>query len=545
NQAKSPYTVNLIDTFPQQFDLCLVLEYCPGGNLRDMIDKNIKKMSIKDRKMKGYRYGYQILMGTNVLHSKGIIHRDLKPENILIDRYGNIKIADFGLASKLPSKSYLHAAGTKNYAPPETEQNRMTSESDVWSIGVIIIEVITGEHPFEGRTQTETLSNISSGKYKPLPDYINGELKIMLESMISKIPSQRPSVQSLLESNIMQLVSVIEKSNEEKESQQSNEQLNKENKELKSKVQLLEVEKEKVKQENVKALSEKDKTIAEKEQEKQKEIQEKQKAQSELERQKAKTNESQELVKVFQQQVESTQSENSRLTSENQQLKAELSKLRPQTTSPKEQSKPKPKTQQIQQSVPSSLSIITYYSIIPDPDHVKQQENKIIRTNEGILSTVAFNPVITSGIVRFGGFFKDHPNGYFNFGITDSSAVFGSNDGPYEGENGKKTVRYFNLGDLYHIGYNYISGNSRIEENKTIAMEVNMNIRPRTLTFFYDNQEQPLSVINIPSSIRFYIFLYDSNSSFTITQFENFQYSSAKGGIKGQRIVDWGKEWKK
>ncbi|KAA6365464.1 MAG: putative serine/threonine-protein kinase RIM15, partial [Streblomastix strix] len=90
NQAKSPYTVNLIDTFPQQLDLCLVLEYCPGGNLRDMIDKNIKKMPIKDRKMKGYRYGYQILMGTNVLHSKGIIHRDLKPENILIDKYGNI-----------------------------------------------------------------------------------------------------------------------------------------------------------------------------------------------------------------------------------------------------------------------------------------------------------------------------------------------------------------------------------------------------------------------------------------------------------------------
>ncbi|KAA6369855.1 MAG: hypothetical protein EZS28_034618, partial [Streblomastix strix] len=195
---------------------------------------------------------------------------------------------------------------------------------------------------------------------------------------------------------------------------------------------------------------------------------------------------------------------------------------------PKEQSKPQPKLQQIQQS---------------DPDHVKQQENKIIRTNKGIQSTVAFNPAITSGIVRFGGFFKDHPRWTFIIGITDSSAVFGSNEWPWEGENEKKTVLYWNDGDLQQIG-DTIKGNSRIEENKTVSVEVNMNIRPRTLTFFYDNQEQPVSVTNIPSSIRFYIFLIDNNSSFTITEFSNVQYSSAKGGIKGQRIVEWGKKWK-
>ncbi|KAA6390169.1 MAG: hypothetical protein EZS28_014305 [Streblomastix strix] len=178
-----------------------------------------------------------------------------------------------------------------------------------------------------------------------------------------------------------------------------------------------------------------------------------------------------------------------------------------------------------------------------DPDYAIQQENKIIRTNQRGYSTVAFNPIIRSGIVRFGGFFKDHPFDYFSFGIADSSAVFGSNDRPYSGENKKKTVRYYRDGVLQHIGDNYIKGNSPIKENKTVAMEVNMNIRPRTLTFFYDNQEQPVSVINIPSSIRFYIYLYDPNSSFTITEFENVQYSSAKGGIKGQRIVEWGKYW--
>ncbi|KAA6387842.1 MAG: putative serine/threonine-protein kinase Nek3 [Streblomastix strix] len=451
NQAKSPYTVNLIDTFPHEFDLCLVLEYCPGGNLRDMIDKNIKQMSIKDRKMKGYRYGYQILMGTNILHSKGIIHRDLKPENILIDKYGNIKIADFGLAQKLASKSYLHAAGTKNYAPPETEQNRMTAESDVWSIGVIIIEVITGEHPFEGRTQNETVSNISSGKYKPLPDYINGELKIMLESMISKIPSQRPSVQSLLESNIMQLVSVIEKSKELKESQQQIEQMNKKMNELKTKVQLLEVEKEKEKQEKIKVLSENDKL----KQEKIKALAEKDKT-----------------IAVKEQEKIKAQSEITHLTTEVQNLKAEISKLRPQITSPKEQSKPEPKIQQIQQSVPPSLNPNMLVGIIPDKQHAYQKGLKIIHTDNCDNSTVAFNPIISSGIVRFEGYFQNHSNYNLSIGIADSSVVFGSDEVPDKGENGKKTVRY-------------------------------------------------------------------------LDKFESLSQSSAKGGIKGQKIFEWGKEWKR
>ncbi|KAA6399583.1 MAG: hypothetical protein EZS28_004892 [Streblomastix strix] len=93
NMVKSPYTVRLIETFIDGLDICLVMEYCSGGNLRNVMEKDLKKMSDKDRKMKGYSFGYQILMGMDVLHTQGIIHRDLKPENILINKYGNIKIA--------------------------------------------------------------------------------------------------------------------------------------------------------------------------------------------------------------------------------------------------------------------------------------------------------------------------------------------------------------------------------------------------------------------------------------------------------------------
>ncbi|KAA6376829.1 MAG: hypothetical protein EZS28_027644 [Streblomastix strix] len=454
----------------------------------------------------------------------------------------------------MASKSYLHAAGTKNYAPYEAyTQNRMMVESNVWSIGVIIIEVITGVHPFEGKTQEETINNIKTGKYKPLPNYIQNEMKLILEEMINLDYTKRPTVKSLLEIETMQLVAMIEKSKEQKGSEQENEQMNKENNELKAKVRSLEVEKEKEKdradlseQENQKALSEIDKL-------KQKvnlTEQEKQKAQSERDQEKRRADtehaENDKLKQEKQkelQEKQKSQFEVTRLTTEVQQLKSEISKLRPLTTSPKEQQKPEPKLQQIQKSVPSSLSTITYQSIIPDSDHVIQQENKIIRTNKGKYSTVAFDPVITSGIVRFGGFFERHSISLFIIGIADASAVFGSDECPWDGYNEKKTVCYWYNGRISHIG-GEISGNSSIELNKSVSCEVNMNISPRTLTFFYDNQEQGLSVRNIPSSIRFWVFLQHENSSFTINRFENVQYSSAKGVSNG-KVFEWGKEWKR
>ncbi|KAA6362310.1 MAG: hypothetical protein EZS28_042163, partial [Streblomastix strix] len=306
-------------------------------------------------------------------------------------------------------------------------------------------------------------------------------------------------------------------------------------------------ERNRIQSDNERALAERDRERIEKERFKQERDQEKRRAdttQSELDRQKTKTNESQELVRAFQQQVEATQSDNTRLTTEVQHLKAELSKLRPLTTSPKQQSKPEPKHQQIEQSVPPSLNPNMLIGIIPDEQYAQQQGIKIIHTDKYGESTVAFNPIISNGIVRFGGFFENHPVANFSIGIADSSAIFCSEEVPFSGENEKKTVCYWSRGKISHIGDQWIPGNSGIESNKSVSCEVNMNISPRTLTFFIDNQEQRLSVINIPSSIRFYIFLWQPNSSFKINRFENVQYSSAKGVSNG-KVFEFGKEWKR
>ncbi|KAA6373441.1 MAG: putative serine/threonine-protein kinase Nek3 [Streblomastix strix] len=217
NKVQSKFTVKLIDTFTEGLDLCLVLEYCSKGNLRDVIEKRLKQMNVQERMMRGFTYGYRILMGMNILHQQQIVHRDLKPENILFDKDGQVKIADFGLAQKMMSKSYIPAAGTKNYAPPEAyTQNRMNIQSDIWAFGIIFVEIITGVHPFEAQSQEETIKNISSGSFKPLPNYIKGGIRELIEQMFKVDTEKRPSIQKILECDVMQLAAEIDRQKEKK-----------------------------------------------------------------------------------------------------------------------------------------------------------------------------------------------------------------------------------------------------------------------------------------------------------------------------------------
>ncbi|KAA6375570.1 MAG: hypothetical protein EZS28_028905 [Streblomastix strix] len=89
--------------------------------------------------------------------------------------------------------------------------------------------------------------------------------------------------------------------------------------------------------------------------------------------------------------------------------------------------------------------------IISDKEHAYQQGVKIIHKDNWGPSTVAFNPIISSGIVRFGGFFENRPLANFTIGIADSSAVFGSFKSLYDGENEQKTVCYWRDGEISHI----------------------------------------------------------------------------------------------
>ncbi|KAA6358618.1 MAG: putative serine/threonine-protein kinase Nek6 [Streblomastix strix] len=106
--AQSRYTVQLIDCFSFDVDICILQEYCQGGNLREFIVK-METWTVEDKMIKCQMIFFQVLMSLKHLHQLKIVHRDLKPENIFLDKDGNAKTGDFGLLKiKIIQSSYLY-----------------------------------------------------------------------------------------------------------------------------------------------------------------------------------------------------------------------------------------------------------------------------------------------------------------------------------------------------------------------------------------------------------------------------------------------------
>lgn len=106
----------------------------------------------------------QIINGYNHIHSKGIIHRDLKPANIFL-RNEEVKIADFGFAMKQADcKKYSsYNVGSPVYMPPEAlNENKYSFKSDIWALGVIYFEMLTGKTPWRAKTEKELAKQLTA-----------------------------------------------------------------------------------------------------------------------------------------------------------------------------------------------------------------------------------------------------------------------------------------------------------------------------------------------------------------------------------------------
>jgi serine/threonine-protein kinase len=127
------------------------MEYVPGQDLKGLIRQS-GRLAIGTT----ISIAKQVCEGLAEAHSLGVIHRDLKSHNIMIDKGGNARIMDFGIARSLSGKSITRAGamiGTPEYMSPEqTEAEELEQRSDIYSLGVILYEMVTGQLPFEGET---------------------------------------------------------------------------------------------------------------------------------------------------------------------------------------------------------------------------------------------------------------------------------------------------------------------------------------------------------------------------------------------------------
>jgi len=160
------------------------MEYVPGGDLKRFIRRS-GQLSVG----KATSIGKQICSGLKEAHALGIVHRDLKPNNIMIDDSGNVRIMDFGIARTLKAKSITGAGvmiGTPEYMSPEqVEAKEVDQRSDIYSLGIILYEMLTGRLPFEADTPFAV--GIKQKSEAPQsPKEINPQIPAELNSVILK-----------------------------------------------------------------------------------------------------------------------------------------------------------------------------------------------------------------------------------------------------------------------------------------------------------------------------------------------------------------------
>ncbi|EJT49577.1 hypothetical protein A1Q2_07472 [Trichosporon asahii var. asahii CBS 8904] len=146
---RHPNIIRLYDYFYDERHLYLMMEYAGSGELFHQLNKRGR---FSDRR--SAMYTYQVAEGLAYLHSKNVIHRDIKPENLMIGLNGEIKIGDFGWSVYSPEERQSTLCGTPSYISPEMLLGKPHGKAvDVWALGVLAYEMVTGDEPFAGNDQ--------------------------------------------------------------------------------------------------------------------------------------------------------------------------------------------------------------------------------------------------------------------------------------------------------------------------------------------------------------------------------------------------------
>ena len=187
-----PNIIKLYDVFESNHNLYLVMEECNGGELFDRITDHIENEEMYTEK-EAADILLQVMSAVEYCHNNGICHRDLKPENLLYLKKGDekdnpLKVIDFGLSQTIDVKKILSSkVGTAYYVSPEILQGKYNEKCDVWSAGVILYVLLSGEPPFNGPSDSVIYSKIKKMKFSYPPsrwNNISKEAKDLLNHML-------------------------------------------------------------------------------------------------------------------------------------------------------------------------------------------------------------------------------------------------------------------------------------------------------------------------------------------------------------------------
>ncbi len=169
----------------------MVMEWCEGRLLRQILDEG---RIAQDRAI---HIATQVLEALQYAHDNGVVHRDMKPENVMVDEHDNIKLIDFGIASDSAARRLTYAnitatLGTPNYISPEqVKGKRGDGRSDIYAVGVMLYEMVTGRVPFTGSSAMQVM-NDRLLNYPTPPSVLEPSISPQLQEVIYRALERDP-----------------------------------------------------------------------------------------------------------------------------------------------------------------------------------------------------------------------------------------------------------------------------------------------------------------------------------------------------------------
>ena len=199
SSIQSNYVVKYYDSFEEQNNLNIVMEYCDGGDLYQFLEeKKKKKIILKEDLI--WELFIKMILGLSSIHKKKILHRDLKSQNIFLTKNLGVKIGDLGVAKKLIQTNFAKTfIGTPYYLSPELcSEKPYNDKSDIWAIGCILYELCTYKHPFNAKSQGALILKILNSNPEKINQKYSKDLQKMIGILLNKDYLQRPSCSDIL-----------------------------------------------------------------------------------------------------------------------------------------------------------------------------------------------------------------------------------------------------------------------------------------------------------------------------------------------------------
>jgi serine/threonine protein kinase len=191
-----PGIVGLHEVLKDGLYYYVVLEFCSGGSLGEYV-KGHKKLDVSEAR----HFFIEILDALRYVHDQGVAHRDLKPENILLDSAKRSKVNDFGFAVFPDARGLCTGCvGTPGFTSPECLSGKPYDgrKSDVWSMGLILYQMVTGRLPWDTQNQRQIANQIKSGRFE-IPTIYGAGFSRVIQAMLNPDVKRRVSVKDILE----------------------------------------------------------------------------------------------------------------------------------------------------------------------------------------------------------------------------------------------------------------------------------------------------------------------------------------------------------